>query len=157
MTKQKTKENLLKIIEPDTELIVDKGDDSQAKPAPIEKLLKWRQQGLSYSEIGSLAGTSKQAAHKRLQPFKGAIESLPTYKEHRADIFAILQSMLLNSLTEADIKSMAPTSRITGAAILYDKERTERGLTGSQTSNSQVNVYMDFSGKTKEITGKVTK
>ena len=137
-----TKENIPKKVEPDAELLVYEGDDIHNKPLPIEKLIKWRKQGLSYSEIGSLAGTSKQAAHKRLKAFKKAIENLPTYKEHRADVFAILQSQLLNSLTEADIKSMAPASRITSAAILFDKERLERGnCTGS---GNTVNVQMNF-------------
>ena len=59
--------------------------------------------------------------------------------------------MILNSLTEKDIKELSAASRITSVMNLYNMERTERGLTGSQTSNSQVNVYFDFSGKTKEL------
>ena len=74
-----------------------------------------------------MAGVSKQAIHQRLQPYKDAIDNLPTFKEYRADLFAVQQSRLLNSLTDKDIKKMAPASRITSAAIMYDKERLERG------------------------------
>ena len=103
--------NTYEIIKSTDLEVVDKGDGPHKKPVAIEKLIKWRKKGLTYSEIGSLAGVSKQSVHKRLKPFKEAIESLPTYKEHRADIFAILQSMLLNSLTESDIKAISGATR----------------------------------------------
>ena len=110
-------------------------DDFPDKPVPIEKLLKWRKQGLSYDEIGSMIGRSKQAVHQRLAPYRDAIENLPAFKEHRADLFAVQQSRLLNSLTDADIKRMAPASRVVSAGILYDKERLEEG---KSTSNQAI-------------------
>ena len=145
MTKKKTKQtdnNHLEIVKKTDELALDDIDMSGNKPVPIEKLLKWRKQGLTYEEIGELAGTSKQASHQRLKPYKDAIENLPFFKDNRADIFAILQSLILSSLTEEDIKSMAPASRITAAAILYDKERLERGL--NPGSDNKVQVSMNF-------------
>ena len=123
MVKKETQDNL-----PDTgELLLDQVDDSSDKPVSIERLLEYRKRGLSYAEIGKMAGVSKQAIHQRLQPYKDAIDNLPTFKEYRADLFAVQQSRLLNSLTDKDIKKMAPASRITSAAIMYDKERLERG------------------------------
>ncbi len=76
-----------------------------------------------------MTGKSKQAVHQRLQPYKDAIENLPAFKENRADIFAIHQQRLLNSLTDDDIKRIPPGSRFTGVGILYDKERLERHQT----------------------------
>ena len=147
MTKKKKKEpeSLPDIVKERGKLTLDSLDDidiSGNKSAPIAELLKWRKQGLTYEEIGNLAGTSKQAAHQRLKPFKDAIENLPSFKEHRADILAVLQSMLLSSLTEEDIKSMAPASRITGAAILIDKEQQLLGK--SAGSGNNVTVSMNF-------------
>jgi hypothetical protein len=81
-----------------------------------------------------MTGRSKQAVHQRLQPYKDAIENLPAFKENRADIFAIHQQRLLNSLTDDDIKKMPPGSRMTSFGILYDKERLERGESTSNVS-----------------------
>ena len=151
MTKKKIKQtenNPHEIVINTGELALDDIDISGNKPVPIEKLLKWRKQGLTYEEIGELAGISKQASHQRLKPFRDAIENLPSFRKHRADILALLQSMLLSSLTEEDIKSMAPASRITGAAILYDKERIERGEHTGQ--GNTVNVQMNFSMPDKD-------
>ena len=128
---KKAEKPTVEAIENTEELTLDTVDDFPDKPVPIEKLLKWRKQGLSYDEIGSMIGRSKQAVHQRLQPYKDAIENLPVFKENRADIFAIHQQRLLNSLSDDDIRKIPPGSRFTGVGILYDKERIERNLSTS--------------------------
>jgi hypothetical protein len=133
MAKKKA-ESTVDAIDYTEELSLDRVDDLPDKPVPIEKLLKWRKQGLSYEEIGNMVGRSKQAVHQRLQPYKDAIENLPAFKENRADIFAIHQQRLLNSLTDDDIKRIPPGSRFTGVGILYDKERLERGESTANVS-----------------------
>ena len=120
------------------EMALDMVDDLSDKSIPIEKLLKWRKQGLSYAEIGNMIGRSKQAVHQRLQPYKDAIDNLPAFKENRADIFAILQARLLNSLTDDDIKRIPPGSRFTGVGILYDKERLERDKSTSNVAIADI-------------------
>jgi hypothetical protein len=136
---KKTEKPTVEAIENTEELTLDTVDDFPDKPVPIEKLLKWRKQGLSYDEIGSMIGRSKQAVHQRLQPYKDAIENLPAFKENRADIFAIHQQRLLNSLSDDDIRKIPPGSRFTGVGILYDKERLERGQsTGNISMESLV-------------------
>jgi len=136
---KKTEKPTVEAIENTEELTLDTVDDFPDKPVPIEKLLKWRKQGLSYDEIGSMIGRSKQTVHQRLQPYKDAIENLPVFKENRADIFAIHQQRLLNSLSDDDIKKIPPGSRFTGVGILYDKERLERGQsTGNISMESLV-------------------
>ena len=138
---KKTEEPTVEAIDYTEELSLDTVDDSPDKPVPVEKLLKWRKQGLSYAEIGKMTGKSKQAVHQRLQPYKDAIENLPAFKENRADIFAIHQQRLLNSLTDDDIKRIPPGSRFTGVGILYDKERLERDKSTENVS------YADMSNK----------
>jgi hypothetical protein len=128
---KKTEKPTVEAIENTEELTLDTVDDFPDKPVPIEKLLKWRKQGLSYDEIGSMIGRSKQTVHQRLQPYKDAIENLPVFKENRADIFAIHQQRLLNSLSDDDIRKIPPGSRFTGVGILYDKEHIERNLSTS--------------------------
>jgi hypothetical protein len=132
---KKAEKPTVEAIENTEELTLDTVDDFPDKPVSVEKLLKWRKQGLSYDEIGeSMIGRSKQAVHQRLQPYKDAIENLPAFKENRADIFAIHQQRLLNSLTDDDIKRIPPGSRFTGVGILYDKERLERGESTANVS-----------------------
>jgi hypothetical protein len=136
---KKTEKPTVEAIENTEELTLGTVDDFPDKPVPIEKLLKWRKQGLSYDEIGGMIGRSKQAVHQRLQPYKDAIENLPVFKENRADIFAIHQQRLLNSLSDDDIRKIPPGSRFTGVGILYDKERLERGQsTGNISMESLV-------------------
>ncbi len=132
---KKTEEPTVEAIDNTEKLTLDTVDDSSDKPVSIERLLEYRKRGLSYAEIGKMAGVSKQAIHQRLAPYRDAIENLPAFKEHRADLFAVQQSRLLNSLTDKDIKRMAPVSRVVSAGILYDKERLE---SGKSTANQAI-------------------
>ncbi len=52
MNKKKVEESIsLDVMEDRSEMTLDTVDDL-SKPIAIEKLLKWRKQGLSYAEIG---------------------------------------------------------------------------------------------------------
>ena len=115
MGKKKTEENL-----PDNKKAID-------DVIPISRIIELRKRGNSYTEIGKILGCSKQNVELRLRPFKAEIEALESYKEQRADVLAVYQQKILNSLTDSDIKSIPPGSRLTGFGILYDKERLERG------------------------------
>lgn len=100
---------------------------------PVE-VLELREKGLSFAQIGKILGCTKQAAHKAFQHVKTDFRGVEKFKDIRADIFALFQKKLLYSLTAGEIKSMAPASRITAAAILYDKERLERDKSTSNIS-----------------------
>jgi predicted DNA-binding protein YlxM (UPF0122 family) len=81
---------------------------------------------LSYQQIADIQGVSKQAIHAALK------ELLPTeetnvYKNQRADILANLQTKIIKSIDDADIKKAPFGSRILAMAQLIDKERLERG------------------------------
>ena len=101
-------------------------NDTNNKGIPLQRLIELRSKGLSYSEIGSLVNCSKVNVYNRLVDFKEDIESLKSFKDNRADLFAVYQSALINSINLNDIKKMPAASRVTAAAILYDKERLER-------------------------------
>ena len=49
---KKTEEPTVEAIDNTEKLTLDTVDDLPDKPVPVEKLLKWRKQGLSYAEIG---------------------------------------------------------------------------------------------------------
>ena len=117
----------------DTDLIPLEDSTNSTKGAPgkpigipISTILAYKQKGYSNIDIAKLLNCDKSNITHRLKPYKQYIDSLEDYKSHRADTFATIQHILLDSIQPSDIKSMAPASRITSAAILYDKERLER-------------------------------
>ena len=101
-------------------------NDTCNKGIPLQRLIELRSKGLSYKEIGDIVDCSKVNVFHRLADYKDDIESLKSFKENRADLFAVYQSALLNSITLSDIKDMSVHNRIVDASILYDKERLER-------------------------------
>ena len=119
---------------------------------PISRIIQLRKRGNSYSEIGKILGCTKQNVELRLRPFKGEIEALESFKEQRADVLAVYQQKLLNSLTDSDIKRMPPGSRLTGFGILYDKERLERG---QSTDNIAVEALIEDLHNTQEQLDKI--
>lgn len=103
--------------------------DRPQKDIPIETIISLRNKGLSLDQIAKITGCCKQNVHQRLESvgFGYSRERIGNFKESRADIFAFIQSKLLNSLDDAEIKKLNPYQRIIGTGILYDKERLERG------------------------------
>lgn len=101
--------------------------DGKDKFIPIETIIEYASKGLSLSEIAKLCNCSKQNVHQRLQAVAFNKTDLENFKNHRKDVFAFIQSKLLNSLDEETIKEMNPYQRVISAGVLYDKERLERG------------------------------
>ena len=99
------------------------------KNIALSQLLDLRKKNLTVQQIADLLGCSKANVVQRLAPYRDELEQLNSFKNNRADIFTIHQARLLNSVTVEDIKAMPVASRITAAAILYDKERLERNQT----------------------------
>ena len=128
-------------------VIVDDDDTCQidnriAKQIPIESIIAYAQKNLSYAEIAELVGCSKQNVQQRLNYVGYTRLNLDNFSKHRADTFAHLQSRLLNSIADEDLKDINPLQRVVAAGILYDKERLERGK-----STSNINVV--------EVTGTI--
>lgn len=120
------------------------------KGVPIGVLMEYALQGLNDTEIAQLVGRAKQTVNERLKEFRASMGNFKTYKNARADIFAIMGRELLYSLTPSEIKSMPPASRITCAAILYDKERLERG------QSTEIITYQDITNDIKAIDAEIT-
>jgi len=91
---------------------------------------------LSYSEIAAIQGVSKQAIHKTIKhlPDKSIVDA---YKQDRADILAAQQVRLLNSVDDACISKARLSERMIAYAIMFDKERLERG---QATSYNMVDI-----------------
>ncbi len=113
--------------------------DNSFQIIDINKAIELRVKGLTYQEIAEYFGCTPQAVNQRLQPFM-IDPDLQVFKDNRSEIFANIQWQLLKSIDKKDIKRTPVTSRITGAAILYDKERLE-----TDKSTSNVHLYHDLS------------
>ena len=95
---------------------------------------------LSFHQIGTLVDVAHTTVMRTLARYgidQGQVES---YKKHRADVFAGMQSRLLSSCTDDDIKKTPLGSRIMAVGILYDKERLETGLSTINTASIHADI-----------------
>lgn len=133
--------------------------DKDKRPSPyapkgisLPEMLNLYHRGYSYQQIADALGCNKSNVHKRLAPILKEIEDAKSYRKHRGDVFSVLQSMLLKSVDEDTIKKMSGLQRITGAGILYDKERLEGD---KSTENIGISAHMknlaDIQRKIKEL------
>ncbi len=113
------------------------------KNIPIEKLIDLRKKGLSYQQVASIVGCSKINVLNRLKAYCNDIDNLESFKNNRADILAIKQSRLVNSITEAAINKMPVRDRVVSFGILYDKERLERGQSTDNLSIRSLSADLD--------------
>ena len=97
------------------------------KYIPSDKILELHEKGLSDSQIAKLLGCSRPNITQRLQKILPERAKTHEFIRNRALTFADLQRRIVESLTDADIKRMAPDRRIWSLGVLYDKERLERG------------------------------
>jgi hypothetical protein len=122
------------------------------KPAPVK--IRRPRPGTKSEAILTLAATTpatppeianrlhipRQTVHHALKRYGIEPNRLDSFKKHRADVFADLQDRILSSVTTEDIQKTPAIQRITGAAILYDKERLERG----QSTSNQAVIHADI-------------
>jgi len=99
------------------------------KLIPIETIIEYaeREPPLSYSEIAAIVGCSRENVFQRLQSVGYTRLNRKNYEKNRTFTFQFLQSKLLNSINDDDIKGINPLQRVVAAGILYDKERLESG------------------------------
>ncbi len=81
---------------------------------------------LSYRKIAAIQGVTHNAIFKRIRHLLPD-EFTETYKANRADILSHLQVTLLSQVDKARLKKISARDAVVSAAILYDKERLERG------------------------------
>ena len=102
------------------------------------------EKGLSYSEIGTLMGYSKQRVHQVCRDYNITCEGIKRYKGVREANWLHNEEQLSN-LTTDDIKEMTGLDRLKGAGISFDKVQI---LSGQPT---QVIAYVDLVQAYKEL------
>jgi hypothetical protein len=115
---------------PDTSDRCNKGID-------IRYLKDLRSKGLSYSQIGKVAGCSKTNVLMRLEGFENEHQDIKAFKEGEADILTGLRLKIVKSISDADLKKASLQVKTMAYGILYDKYRLE---TSQSTDNVSVIV-----------------
>jgi predicted DNA-binding protein YlxM (UPF0122 family) len=82
----------------------------------------------SPSEIADVLNVSNQAVYQCLERHKINPNRLKSYKNHRADIFAGIQTKIIKHIDERRLEKASAFQLVGSLGLLYDKERVERGL-----------------------------
>ena len=98
------------------------------KDIPIETIIELRKKSLSTRQIAKILGCDHSNIVRRLNAYKAELQGIEPFKRNRADIFAVVQSKIINNITEKDIQKASLLQKTTAISQLYDKERLERGL-----------------------------
>jgi len=93
----------------------------------LDDVVPLREKGLSFAQIGRLLGVSKQAVHQVFDKHGFDAGTVERFRANRGAILADLQRRLLKSMTDAEVKRMAPRDRVVALGICFDKERLETG------------------------------
>ncbi len=94
---------------------------------------------LSYAQIAAIQGVTPQAIHQKIKDLLPIPEN-QVYMDHRADILSNTQLRLLAALDDDKIKKMAGDRLVWSAAVLYDKERLERGMSTANLSTITASI-----------------
>lgn len=100
---------------------------STPKAIRVEDIITLWERGWSTSEIAKQLGCTAQNVRRRLNKILGDLRVARQYKKHRGSHLVYHQSRFLGSITDAEIKKMPVASRVTSAAILFDKEQLVEG------------------------------
>ena len=125
------------------------------KGIPIEDILELKNKDLNNKQIAELLGCDRSNVSKRLKEYTPTLKKIGGYKKHRADIYAHMQSELLSAVTPDKIKDCSVPQLVTGMAILYDKERLERGQ--STQNMSVASLIETHSTNLEAISGQIAR
>jgi len=112
---------------------------TKANTIPIENMIALAEKGLSHKQIGEVVGCGENNVQRRLAPYRNQLTSIKDFVSARAVSLQVLQKMLLDGITEKEIKKMSVKQRVDTFNILYEKERLERGLS---TSNEEKHTFI---------------
>ena len=107
---------------------------TKPKYSDKKKILRQRiDKGMTLQEIADNNGITKQSVCSLLQRIKNK-DVIKAYTDKRSDIYALIESDILESIDADDIKKASLLQRITSAGILKTHERLERGQSTSNVS-----------------------
>ena len=121
------------------------------------KALRLRLQGLSYAEIGKIAGgLSPQAIEQRLSKFRKLVEhpeAIQSFREHEAELLDGVRMELITSLVEdmrrKGKKALSGYQKVGMYGLLFDKTRLLRGQSTENIANLTAIIQAVHSGNGK--------
>ncbi len=120
------------------------------KYIPIESIIELRKKSLSTRQIAKILGCDHSNIVRRLNAYKAELQGIEPFKRNRADIFALVQAKIINNITDNDIAKASLLQKATSVAVLYDKERLERGQSTENIAYSSTITRID--DRSSEIT-----
>ena len=91
----------------------------------LAEIADLRAKGVSLEKIGRLAGVSKQAISQLIKRNGLDPEDVAVFKKDKSLILHSKQKLLLESLTQEEIKKMSGRDKTVSFGIIYDKTRLE--------------------------------
>jgi len=116
------------------------------KYIPIESIIEYADKGLTFKEIGNLLKCDASNVCRRLKTVNYTPERLKHYQDNKEKLMLWLQSELVNSIKNKDIKTMQPYQRVVAFGILEDKlKQMSAGSTGNINILNQIVINLDKS------------
>ncbi len=121
-----------------TAVIVNEEIDESRPRVDLVKAIQCRKKGMSFQEIATLQGVSKQAVKQRIDGFLkelGDREEVQAFKEFEVDIQDAIRLKYTRRMLDDEVvnkTSGKDAAMIYG--ITYDKSRLERGQSTNNTS-----------------------
>ena len=119
-------------------------------PVSLSQVIELRNKGLTYEQVGTLLGITKQAVHQRLAPFINAIDSVKQSQDNSAELWTVIRDTALNNLTHEDVQKASMLQKVTAAGIADDKYRRAADLSTANV-NIMASIHTDITGIDKEI------
>jgi IS30 family transposase len=107
---------------------------SKITPEIRQKVIELSEKNLTTREVETLTTVDHSTVAKILQRYGLEKQNIDDYIAQRPQILAGLQTKILQSIDEDDLKTASLLQRVTAYGVLYDKERLE---TGKSTQNVQ--------------------
>jgi len=94
----------------------------------VDEILSFvdRNPDASIRDVAKVGGCSTMTVIRLLKKHGFSPGELQAFKKERADIYALFQSKLIDTLTEDDLKLVHPLSRLKMMEIFHKMERLER-------------------------------
>ena len=92
------------------------------KYIPIELLINYADKGLSYEQIGKQVGCTSGNISNRFKTFGYSSERAKAFNSAKPSILSIIQSKILNSISDEDIQKAPLQTRVWCYGVLHDKQ-----------------------------------
>lgn len=117
-----------------TRPVTDRKYQNRTEPYSFEELIGLAERGMTDSEIAQISKLQEDTVKAMFRRYGYSREGLMAFKNQRANVLALLQCRILQSISSDDLAKASLSQRLVALGIAYDKERIERNLSTSNIS-----------------------